>query len=67
MCCGEGLQQRYSGRREPDAEDAPEFTALCDEYARTKCLKHPRYAGKRRPTGNCEKCWRIYIEKNPTT
>lgn len=29
-----------------------------------KCQDHPRYKLKRKPTGNCEMCWRLWIKWN---
>lgn len=30
-----------------------------------RCSKHKRYQAKRKPTGNCEACWRYYVAANP--
>lgn len=26
-----------------------------------KCLKHPKYKGKRKPTNQCEDCLKLYL------
>lgn len=38
-----------------------DFTGLALE----RCINHYRYQAKRRPTGNCEACWRYYFQVNP--
>ena len=29
------------------------------------CGEHPRYEGKREPSGSCRLCWKLYMYANP--
>lgn len=39
---------------------------LCEgTHVKYPCNEHKRYQAKRKPTGNCEACWRYYVKVNP--
>lgn len=49
---------------------APSIVLLLNEERRVEAFKkpcpdHKRYRALRKPTGNCEACWRLYIKVHP--
>jgi hypothetical protein len=34
-----------------------------DEKGNLRCRHHSKYTGKKKPTSNCDICWRIWMEK----
>lgn len=42
------------------------FKAAEPAAPKCPCKKHRSYQAKRKPQGNCEACWRFYVEKNPS-
>ena len=44
-------------------DDGTSWCKYCMEANGKLCSQHPRYRILSKPTGNCEMCWRLWINK----
>lgn len=52
-------RQLWKGNNPPERTRGRDY----DGPVMSSCPQHPRYKGQRQPKGNCEGCWRIYLNR----